>query len=298
MTSKKRLLAVLAVLSVGMAVFAGTIVAVAAAQSTEESEGRSLVERVANILGIETETVQDAFDQASQEIAAEKREAHIDGLVEKGLITEEEAVELRDWWSEAPDISPLRPGFKGGFGFFGHRQFGKFGLGLHGDGYSEWLDALVEKEMITQEEADELEAWLSEAPDVSLYEEKEERSEGHRGRFGKRYESFGEMPFGGYRPGIVPGDYSEWLDGLVEKGLMTQEDADELEALLDGFKDSFEEGMPGQHSFDFDSDDGRFRFRGHWGWHGKGDGDSSSEGSESTEDGEASDTNISYGNPI
>ena len=298
MTTKKRLLGVMAVLSVGAVAFAGTVVAVAAAQDDDESGRRSFVDRVASILGIESETVQDAFDQASEEIATEKREEYVDALVEKDAVTQEEATELREWWSETPDAVPFRGSheFGGGYYSFGDKSFGKFGFGSEDHDISDWLDALVEKEMMTQEEADELQAWLSAAPDVSPFMEKEDSDRTRHFSFGRR--SFGQLPFGGFEPGVSPGDPSEWLDSLVENGLMTQEEADELRAWLDNLPDSFEEGMPGlpsQRSFEFDSDDGKFRFRGHWGRHGSDD-DSSKQNSEESEEG--SDTDIRYGDPI
>ena len=74
-----------------------------------------------------------------------------------------------------------------------------------------------------------------------------------------------DSPFNGWEfAGFVPPD---WLDDLVERGVMTQKEVDQLKSWLENLPDSFSEEMPtfpGNRSFEFDSDDGRFRFRGEW----------------------------------
>lgn len=74
-----------------------------------------------------------------------------------------------------------------------------------------------------------------------------------------------EAPFDRWRfEGFIPPD---WLDDLVERGFMTEEDADELRSLFDDLPEEFDERLPGfldDRDFEFDSDDGRFRFRWRW----------------------------------
>ena len=109
----------------------------AAMAQTDETEGGSpiqgLISRVAGILGIEEQAVQDAFDQASKEIRDEVLGRKLAALVEGGRITQEQADEYAEWYKSAPDS--LGPRFGGpGFGFRGHRHgrhwggFGKRGF--------------------------------------------------------------------------------------------------------------------------------------------------------------------------
>ena len=66
--------------------------------------------------------------------------------------------------------------------------------------------------------------------------------------------------------GFVPPD---WLGDLVERGVMTQEEVDQLRSWLDDLPDSFGDAMPrfsDERNFEFESDDGRFRFKGRWGF--------------------------------
>ncbi len=81
-------------------------------------------------------------------------------------------------------------------------------------------------------------------------------------RFGKLPE---KEPLDGWRfEGFILPD---WLDDLVERGVITEEDADELKSLFDDFPEEFDERLPGfldDRDFEFDSDDGRFRFRWRW----------------------------------
>ena len=75
----------------------------------------------------------------------------------------------------------------------------------------------------------------------------------------------GEESFDGWEfQGFVPPDL---LDDLVERGVMTQDEADQIQSWLENLPDSVSETMPkflGNRSFEFDSDDGSFRFRGEW----------------------------------
>ena len=97
---------------------------------------------------------------------------------------------------------------------------------------------------------------------------------------------------GKFHAGEGDGDLTDWIDRLVEQGVMNQEDTDAIKELLeDGFPSSLEGIMPGfsdgERKFEFDSDDGRFRFRGHWKWNGWEDDDSS-------EDDDAENDGISF----
>jgi hypothetical protein len=60
--------------------------------------------RVAGILGIPEEELVNAFKQAQQEIREEARIRALDRAVEKGLITEEEANEIKAWYEQRPEV--------------------------------------------------------------------------------------------------------------------------------------------------------------------------------------------------
>ena len=75
--------------------------------------------RVAEILGMEEDTVADAVKQAKQEMYEEKLQAKLDALVESGRITQEEADEYKEWVDSRPEgIERLR-----GKGFGRHHGF-------------------------------------------------------------------------------------------------------------------------------------------------------------------------------
>ncbi len=80
---------------------------VLAQESDGETSRLGLIARVASILGLEEQQVQDAFDQARQELRDEQFEEmvgqRLDALVESGRITQEQADELREWYAERPD---------------------------------------------------------------------------------------------------------------------------------------------------------------------------------------------------
>ena len=94
----------------------------------------------------------------------------------------------------------------------------------------------------------------------------------------------GEESFDGWEfQGFVPPDL---LDDLVERGVMTQDEADQIQSWLENLPDSVSETMPkflGNRSFEFDSDDGSFRFRGEWNF-GEPEDDSTDEHKDDKDD--------------
>ena len=103
---------------------------VLAQESDGETSRLGLIARVANILGLEEQQVQDAFDQAQQELRDEQFEEmvgqRLDALVESGRITQEQADELREWYAERPDSFWLAGGSVRG-GKDGRDRGSKFG---------------------------------------------------------------------------------------------------------------------------------------------------------------------------
>jgi len=62
-----------------------------------------LLAKVAEILGISEEELVNAFGQSRQEMREEAFISYLDKAVEKGLITQDEADEIEDWWLNRPE---------------------------------------------------------------------------------------------------------------------------------------------------------------------------------------------------
>ena len=108
----------------------GIMGGVAMAQETSDEDGdserQSFAARVADILGLDETTVQDAIDQARAEMQEEALQAKLDRLVENGHMTQEQADEYKTWIESKPE--GLSPKMFGGFGKKHHR-FGGRGWG-------------------------------------------------------------------------------------------------------------------------------------------------------------------------
>ena len=179
MRKKHWLIAIVAVLALAVGIGGGT----ALAQENGNGAGkpiRGLITRVADILGLEEQQVQDAFDQARQEMRDERFEEmvgqRLEALVESGRITQEQADELREWYASRPDSFWLAGGHERGkkegrargqkFDGRGHMFQGRGGFPAMGQmGMSpeliekqldQHLDALVEGGQLTEEQAGEI----------------------------------------------------------------------------------------------------------------------------------------------
>ena len=67
-------------------------------------DGESLTERVAEILGVEESALEDALTQAKRAMANDAVRARMDAMVEKDLITQEEADEYVEWFESRPEF--------------------------------------------------------------------------------------------------------------------------------------------------------------------------------------------------
>jgi hypothetical protein len=128
---KKPLVITLIAIAAAVGISAGVVLAQDEDNPQPEAQHEALLEKVCEIyedntgVAIEPEALQDALIQAREEIAAQAREDHLDKLVEEGVITQEEADQLEDWWEARPDTA-LSPGpfFRDGPG---GPQMGGFG---------------------------------------------------------------------------------------------------------------------------------------------------------------------------
>ncbi len=107
-------------------VLVGTVAGVALAQanngSSTTTQGKTFAARVAAILGIDQQKVQDAFDKARRDMADEAMNNRLDALVKSGKITQQQADQYKSWWQSRPQ-SPL-PG-AGQMGPFRGHRFGQ-----------------------------------------------------------------------------------------------------------------------------------------------------------------------------
>ena len=132
MPKKRWFVVALATAALAIGVAGGTVLANEDGTSGD-SPMKSLISRVASILGLEEAQVQDAFDQATTEMQDEALQSRLDQMVEDGRLTQEQADEQRDWYQSRPDT--IAPG--AGFMFGRHGKFGGrgwFGSGWHGRG--------------------------------------------------------------------------------------------------------------------------------------------------------------------
>jgi len=97
-----------------------------------EDRYQALLDRVCAIyeentgVALDPEQLEGALDQARREMRDEALEGKLQGLVDEGMISQEEADQYLEWWQDRPDIE--LPGPKGR-GFRGDMMGGR---GFHG----------------------------------------------------------------------------------------------------------------------------------------------------------------------
>jgi hypothetical protein len=83
-------------------------VALAQTENGDDTQPETLLARVADILGIDQQTLEDAFAQAQTEMRDEALDNYLDNLVNEGTITQEQADQYRAWHQARPDMEPFR----------------------------------------------------------------------------------------------------------------------------------------------------------------------------------------------
>lgn len=116
-----------------------------------------LLSRVSDILGISEEELRDAFTQAKQEMMGERCEEafyeFLEQAIEEGLITEEEAEEIEEWWEQRPEAlnwAQLRNAF--------------CIMRSNPELRMEVLEQAIEEGLISEEDADGIRAWTGNRP--------------------------------------------------------------------------------------------------------------------------------------
>ena len=103
--SKKFIVAVLiAVVLVGST--AGVVIA--QTENGDNSQPKTLLARVAEILGIDQQNLEDAFAQARSEMQDEALDSYLQNLVNEGKITQEEADQYKVWLQARPNMEQYR----------------------------------------------------------------------------------------------------------------------------------------------------------------------------------------------
>ena len=162
----------------------GTVLAQSA---VEDGEKKSFADRVAEILGLESDTVEDALKQARTEMQEERTDAWLDKAVEEEKITQEEADAYSDWLDDRPE--GVGEWLRFSYNPNAREQLeakldeaveaGKITqeqADAHLDRFDEKVDQMddnfeaalekaVEAEKMTQDEADSLNEWYDEKPD-------------------------------------------------------------------------------------------------------------------------------------
>ena len=117
-------------------------------------EADALMARLAELLGVEPAAVEAAFATVMDEQSETIFDAHIDGLVADGVLTEDQGNEARSWFQSRPE----------GAGALGIH----FSHGADSDSDADpvdlWLSMLVETGQLTQEEVDGIRAWFDDRP--------------------------------------------------------------------------------------------------------------------------------------
>jgi hypothetical protein len=127
---KRRLFLGLAAVAIMASGIAAGVAWTQVAHAQEETTAKSFTARLATILGLEEDVVQNAFKEARRDIQAERFQARMDGLVENGRITHDEADAAFEWYKERPEgINSSRRGSRSGF--YGQRGPGSKS-GFHG----------------------------------------------------------------------------------------------------------------------------------------------------------------------
>lgn len=149
-----------------------------------ENPRNAINDRVAEILGIEREDLDSAMQVARKEHHEKKREEHLSALVEAGTITQEQADEIKAWQDNKPEVMNKLNKLK--LNDLKNRRakkdFRKPDKKKHEikHGFANKLSTLVEKELITQIEANEVIAWLEEKPDYAVNLRKERKANAKR----------------------------------------------------------------------------------------------------------------------
>ena len=127
---KRWLLIPIVVLLVALGVAGGAVLAEQISDGDKvkgNGDKNGFAARVAEILGLDEDTVADAMEQAKKEMHEEYVQAWLEKMVESGRITQEQADEYRNWLDDRPEgfEKSWEKGFGRHHGFRGKGRWGK-----------------------------------------------------------------------------------------------------------------------------------------------------------------------------
>ena len=119
---------------------ASSLPLVALAQGNQAPPRQGQLEaRVAEILGVDQQKLEEAVQQARTETAKATQDARLQELIDSGKLTQQQADNLKTWLNSKPDVPMVPPGK---------------------------LDDAIKNGDITQAQADALKSWLDAKPDL------------------------------------------------------------------------------------------------------------------------------------
>ena len=173
---KKKITVIAVVAAVAVFSIAGAAVASAGGFGGASDAATSKWDRVAEILGVSPETMQSAIRQARSEERSARLEARLTAAVEQGIITQDEANAISEWFDGKPEaLSNLT-----------HEQKHDLRGAVANDQLAAFLEGLVTDGVLTQSEADEIANWIGAKPADALQKLMPERF-GLEGSFGERF---------------------------------------------------------------------------------------------------------------
>ena len=218
------------------AVIAGTIVAQRG--DSDQSGSSAVVEREVSPLRAAAGALGERPERVDRSPGADGVSSKLARLVEAGEITQADADALTAWYDAKPDITII-----------GEKRVPEFWVYEASD-ESEALAELVTEGIISQADSDALTAWAATRPDVDIpgFGGDHDSVRGHGKAKGFWAAGLGDEDY----------DFAEGLSMLVDKGILTQADADALQSWLDSKPDfDFLDDYTVEDAHDYaDTDDG------------------------------------------
>jgi len=148
MKKKTGIISIIAVAALLISTIVGIAVYADDGDSSTKNPQSALMAKVAEILGVDQDDLENAFTQAREELRDEAVQDRLDKLVENGVLTEEEAQEYADWLDERPEDLPAILNQ------------------IPQDNVEEYVQGLIDDEKITEAEGEAYLNWLDDRPDV------------------------------------------------------------------------------------------------------------------------------------
>ena len=181
--SKKMKVLISLLVAVLVFTIGGAAMALAQEDEDEEEElvtgvaANGLLSKIAQILDIPEDELRGAFAQAREELREEKFEATFYELIDKAeeeeLITPEEAEAIREWWEQKPealDPALLQRAFNYACPRDGQMPGLKRGMRLELKERlaNKFMERAMERECITQGDADKISQWQNGQPEARV----------------------------------------------------------------------------------------------------------------------------------